>query len=160
MIQFLKGLLFDDLPLKIVSLALAIGLWAMVSSLIEKNAQRQGVTMESNKQFMGVPIGITFPSGDATGYKLNPSRATVFIQGTPEAIMDLQASAVHAWVDLSYWDARENLPLPVQVSSPPGTAWVNVSPAEVTVIPPQPEAKSATQPESVDESESDPETEP
>jgi hypothetical protein len=152
MVRFFKELLFDDLPLKLVSLGLAIGLWATVSTLIEKNAEREGVTMESNKQFMAVPIAITFPGGDATGYKLNPALATVFIQGTPSAITDLQPASVHAWVDLSVWDSRENLPLPVRVSSPAGTAWVSVSPAEVTVIPPEPEATADSSPETPSES--------
>jgi YbbR domain-containing protein len=136
--------LFDDLLLKVVSLGLAIVLWATVSTLIEKNAQREGVAMESNKQFVGVPISVALPEGDATGFKVIPSRATVFIQGTPEAIDNLQASSVHAWVDLSYWDARENLPLPVSVSSPAGTAWVSVSPAEVRVVPPEAEPVGET----------------
>jgi hypothetical protein len=137
MIQFLKDLLVKDLPLKLVSLALAIALWATVATLIEKSEREEGISMNSNKQFQGVPIAVVSSSGDATGFKVNPSLVTVFVQGTPEAITDLEPASVQAIVDLSYWDSREGLPLPVRIITPAGTATVNVSPAEVQVVPPE-----------------------
>jgi len=140
MIQFFKDLILKDLQLKLVSLILAIALWATVSSVIKKDGEERYVTMSSNKQFQGVPIAVVSSSGDATGFRVKPSRVTVFIQGTPEAITELEAASVQAQVDLVYWDSRENLPMPVRVISPPGTAVVSVSPAEVEINPPEAEA--------------------
>jgi YbbR domain-containing protein len=137
MIQFFKDLLFKDLPLKLVSLALAIALWATVATLIEKAKREKGVTMSSNKQFQSVPVTVVSSSGDASGFKVNPALVTVFVQGTPDAITQLKAASVQAIVDLSYWDSREELPLPVRIITPPGTATVSISPAEVEVIPPE-----------------------
>jgi len=137
MMQFLKDLLFKDLPLKLVSLALAIALWATVSTLIEKAARERGVTMSSNKQFQAVPIAVVSSAGDATGFRVYPALVTVFVQGTPEAITELKAASVQAFVDLGYWDSRSGLALPVRVSTPSGTAYVSVSPAEVEVVPPE-----------------------
>jgi YbbR domain-containing protein len=145
MIRFIKDLLFKDLPLKLVSLALAIALWAVVASVIEKGKQERGVTMDSNKQFQGVPVAVVCSLGDATGYRVQPNEVTVFIQGTPEAIAKLQPASVRAQVDLSYWDSRENLPLPVRVIVPAGTAVVSCSPEEVHVIPPEPDPFSQPQ---------------
>ena len=68
MIRFFKGLLFNDLRLKLISLALAVALWATVSSLIEKGERERGQRMDSNKQFQGVPVSVVFPAGDATIY--------------------------------------------------------------------------------------------
>lgn len=146
MIRFLKNLLFKDLPLKVVSLALAIALWAVVASLIEKGKRERGVAMDSNKQFQGVPVAVVCSFGDATAYHVEPDKVTVFIQGTPEAIAKLQPASVHAQVDLSYWDSRENLPLPVRVIVPPGTAVVSQWPEEVRVIPPEPVSPSQPEP--------------
>lgn len=137
MIQFLKDLLLKDLPLKLISLALAIALWATVAALIEKAKREKGVTMSSNKQFQGVPVAVMSSAGDSTGFKVSPSLVTVFVQGTPEAITELQPASVQALVDLSYWDGRQGLPLPVRVVTPPGTAIVSISPDEVEVIPPE-----------------------
>ncbi|MCU0771151.1 MAG: CdaR family protein [Verrucomicrobia bacterium] len=146
MIRFAKNLLFQDLPLKLVSLALAIALWAVVAFLIEKGKRERGVTMDSNKQFQGVTVAVVSPFGDATGYRVQPEVVTVFIQGTPEAIEKLQPASVQAQVDLSYWDSRQNLPLPVRVIVPAGTAAVRVSPDEVRVIPPEPQASEPSAP--------------
>lgn len=137
MIQFFKELLFKDLPLKLVSLALAIALWATVATFIEKSEREKGISMSSNKQFQGVPIAVVSSSGDAAGYKVNPSLVTVFVQGTAEAITELEPASVQAIVDLSYWDSREGLPLPVRIITPPGTATVSISPPEVKVLPPE-----------------------
>lgn len=137
MIQFVKDLLVKDLPLKLVSLALAIALWIAVTALIEKEERGRGITMDSNKQFQGVPVSVVSPSGDATGFKVRPSLVTVFVQGNSEAITALEPAGVQALVDLNNWDRREGLPLPVRVITPPGTATVRVSPAEVEVVPPE-----------------------
>lgn len=141
MIQFFKDLLLKDLPLKLVSLALAIALWATISSVLQKGERERerGMIMNSNKQFQGVPVSVVSSAGDATGFKVKPARVTVFIQGTPEAISELEPASVQALVDLSYWDSRESSPLPVRVISPAGTAMFSVSPAEVEVVPPEPE---------------------
>ncbi len=147
MIQFFKDLFLKDLPLKLVSLVLASALWGTVSSVLQKGEQERarGETMNSNKQFQGVPVAVVYTGGDATGYKVDPAKVTVFIQGTPEAITALQPASVQAQVDLRYWDSRESLPMPVRVISPAGTAMVSVSPAEVDVVPPEP--KPAAVPE-------------
>lgn len=156
MIQFLKNLFLKDMPLKLVSLALAVALWATVSSVIQKDARDRGLMMNSNKQFQGVPVEVVFPGGDATGFKVRPTEVTVFIQGTPEAISALEISSVEAIVNLSYWDSRENLPLPVRVISPPGTAVVNCTPDKVEVLPPEPQQDVSPQPKPI----SKPETRP
>jgi hypothetical protein len=137
MIQFFKDLLFKDLPLKLVSLALAIALWVSVSALIEKSDRARGEKMSSIKEFHGVPVAVVASSGDATGYRVNPALVTVSVRGTPEAIEDLVPASIRAIVDLAYWDRREGLPLAVDISSPPGTARVSISPSEVEVIPPE-----------------------
>lgn len=149
MIRFLKDLFVKDLRLKLVSLALAVALWATVSSLIQKNEFDRGMTMSSNKQFQGVPVEVVFPGGDATGYRVRPPVVTVFVQGTPEAISDLEQASIQALVDLSYWDSRENLPLPVRVMTPPGTAVVSWTPEEVDVVPPEPKEVILPETESV-----------
>ena len=148
MIQFFKDLVLKDLPLKIFSLVLAIVLLATVYTVLEKNEHDRGVTMSSNKQFQGVPVEVVYASGDATGYRVKPATVTVFIQGTPEAIDDLGPASVKALVDLSYWDRRENLPLPVRILTPAGTAMVSVTPAEVVVLQPQATTVPQTAPES------------
>jgi len=158
MIQFVKDLLLKDLPLKLVSLALAIALWATVSSVLQKSEQERerGETMNSNKQFQGVPVAVVYTGGDATGFQVKPAKVTVFIQGTPEAITELAPASVQAQVDLSYWDRRTSMPMPVQVISPAGTAMVSVSPAEVEVIPPEPLPAALPESETKSESASDP----
>ena len=138
MIRFLKEFFVHDLQLKLISLALAIALWATVASVLEKNERERGETMSSNKQFQGVPVAVVYSFGDASGFKVKPAQVTVFIQGTREAIDDLAPASLRASVDLRYWDSRENLPLQVRVFSPPGTAVVSWSPMEVEVIPPEP----------------------
>ncbi|MCU0787584.1 MAG: CdaR family protein [Verrucomicrobia bacterium] len=161
MLQFVKDLLLKDLPLKLVSLALAIALWATVASVLKKNEQERarGETMNSNKQFQGVPVAVVFTGGDATGYTVKPAKVTVFIQGTPEAITALSPASVQAQIDLTYWDGRANLPMPVQVISPAGTAMVSVSPAEVEVVPPEPRPTTSFESGLESESESKPESE-
>ncbi len=156
MIGFLKDLFLKDLRLKLVSLALAVALWATVYSLIQKNDRERGMTMSSNKQFQAVPVEVVFPGGDATGYRVKPPTVTVFVQGTPEAISDLEPAGIQAFVDLSYWDSREELPLPVRVITPPGTAVVSWTPEEVDVVPPEAQQVALPEPESLPPTESGP----
>lgn len=147
MIQFFKDLLFKDLALKLVSLALAIALWLTVSALIEKSDRSRGETMSSIKEFHGVPVAVVASGGDASGYRVNPALVTVSVRGTSEAIDELTPASIQAAVNLAYYDSREGLPLSVRVSSPAGTATVSISPDEVEVIPPEPQA-ATPEPES------------
>lgn len=137
MSQFFKDLVLKDLPLKLVSLLLAIATWATVTSLIEKGDRERGIAMSSYQQFARVPVSIVSSSADVSQFRVVPARVHVVVQGTPEAIHALKSTTVQAVVDLTYWDRRSEDSLPVHVMAPPGTAIVSVSPEELKIVPPE-----------------------
>lgn len=116
-------LLENDTILKILSVLVAIFVWAQVNGSVAQTVERR----------LGpVPLAWTLPPGSGlTVLSLKPNNVTVEIQG-PTSDTGGNASA-YAWVNLKKLTRPGKYSLPVLASVPTGTKLVAVTPNHVLV---------------------------
>ena len=136
MINTLRSLLFKDFWLKLVSLALAILVYALVSARNRPQAASEEL-MDTIRTFADVPVKLVSSRADVQKHRCQPVRVSVTVQGTSQTIKGMDENDLHAMVDLSYWDPQRGEEQLVLVTTPPGTSPMQVKPATVKIIPPE-----------------------
>jgi len=133
----------NDLGWKLFSVFLALAIWLTVHKILEESAPPPVVVQPLlptpvATTFTNLPVLIVSAAADVREFHVTPNTVTVTVSGQPEIMAALQATQVHALVDLTDIEAARNLHRRVDISMPTGVALVTVDPAEVSVvIPPQ-----------------------
>jgi len=133
----------NDLGWKLFSVFLALAIWLTVHKILEESAPPPVIVPPPlptpvATTFTNLPVLIVSAAADVREFHVTPNTVTVTVSGQSEIMAALQATQVHALVDLTDIEAARNLHRRVDISMPTGVALVTVDPAEVSVvIPPQ-----------------------
>jgi YbbR domain-containing protein len=137
MIDFLRSIFFKDFWLKLVSLGLAILVYVVVSTLIGRQQVATGEIMDKHRIFQDVPVTLVSARGDVSQYRCEPETVTVTVQGTSKTIEGVDASGLQVMADLTYWDPQRGEEQLLLVTTPAGTAPLQVTPPRVQIVPPE-----------------------
>jgi YbbR domain-containing protein len=132
----LREWLIHDFGWKIFSLLLAAVIWLTVHRILtEPNSAvaPHGTTTT----YDNLPVQMVSTRADVHNYRLVRPAVKVTVSGTPEVMTVLQASQVHATVDLTDIETARDLRCRVEISTPPGVTLVSVDPKEIVVVPPE-----------------------
>jgi YbbR domain-containing protein len=137
MIEFFRQLLFRDLLLKLLSLALSILIWVTVSISIRRDVSEVPGSNTYSRTFYDQPVVVMSSAGDVSAFRVKPSEVDITVQGDPEALRNLQSRQIHALVDLTGIEGSTNENRRrIDVTTPPGFTHVSVVPADVELIRP------------------------
>jgi YbbR domain-containing protein len=123
---------------KLFSLILAVALWITVRRTLSEEPTAGGETVIpfaalDTVTFTNLPVQAVSANVDVHNAQLTPGAVTVRLSGPSEIMAVLEANRVHAVVNLTGMDVARGLPLPVDVSAPPGVAVNKVDPPKVGV---------------------------
>ncbi len=116
---------------------MAIGIWLTVRKDVETPAlQTPAVTKNT---YGSVPVLAVSASGVVSQAQVEPQTVNVTVRGPAETMGSLNASQIHAFVNLTGFGSAQNLPRNVEISLPTGVTVVEVDPSQVAVtVPKQP----------------------
>jgi hypothetical protein len=139
MITLLRNLVVKDFWLKLFSFALAVLTWFTISSAIQQEGTpgtplRLGAARQ--RTFSNLPVVVLSSAGDVHNFRVEPQEIEVTVEGDAQAMRKLQASDLHAVVDLTGIQAAHDLKKRIDVSPPAGVLLVKVDPEQVQVIYP------------------------
>jgi YbbR domain-containing protein len=131
-----------DFGWKLFSLFLALAIWLTVHKIYEEPGTASGLVGGYPVTFGNLPVLVVSATSDVRNFRVVPATVAVKVSGSPEVMADLQASQIHAVVDLTDVQSARDLRRRVDVSTPPGVTLVSVDPTKVGVIvPPPPDNK-------------------
>jgi YbbR domain-containing protein len=130
-----------DLGWKLFSLFLAVAIWLTVHKIYEEPKAATGMATGDTVTFGNLPVLVVSAASDVRDFRVVPSTVAVKVSGSSEVMADLQASQIHAVVDLTDVQSARELRRRVDVSMPPGVTLVSVDPPKVGVIVPPPPVK-------------------
>jgi YbbR domain-containing protein len=130
-----------DFGWKLFSLVLAVALWITVRRTLSEEPTVAGESHVpvipfaalDTVTFTNLPVQAVSANVDVHNAQLTPGTVTVRLSGPSEIMAVLEANRVHAVVNLTGMDVARGLPLPVDVSAPPGVAVNKVDPPKVGV---------------------------
>ena len=131
----------NDLGWKLFSLFLAVAIWLTVHKIYEEPKAAAGMPAGDTVTFGNLPVLVVSAASDVRDFRVAPAIVAVKVSGSPEVMADLQASQIHAVVDLTDVQSARDLRRRVDVSTPPGVTLVRVDPPNVGVIVPPPPYK-------------------
>jgi YbbR domain-containing protein len=126
-----------DFHWKAFSLLMAVGIWLTVRKEAEPpTVHAPHVTKNT---YGNVPVLVVSANANVRASQVDPQSVNVTVSGPAETMGNLNASQVHAYVNLTDLGSAQNLPRDVEISLPPGATVVDVEPSQVAVtIPKQP----------------------
>jgi YbbR domain-containing protein len=127
MIALLRHLFFDDIWLKLFSLALAILIWITLAVA----SQREVATTQ--RVFSNLPVNVMSATADARSFKVAPTLVDVTVQGEARRIENLKSGDIRVMVDLTGLEAAHDLGTRLEVAPPAGVTLLRISPPEVLV---------------------------
>jgi YbbR domain-containing protein len=130
-----------DIGWKLFSLFLAVAIWLTVHKIYEEPRTASGSAVGYPVTFGNLPVLVVSAASDVRDFRVVPATVAVKVSGSPEVMADLQASQIHAVVDLTDVQSARDLRRRVDVSTPPGVTLVSVDPPKVGVIVPPPPNK-------------------
>jgi YbbR domain-containing protein len=130
-----------DLGWKLFSLFLAVSIWLTVHKIYEEPRNPSASVAGVPVTFGNLPVLVVSAASDVRNFRVAPATVAVRVSGPSEVMADLQASQIHAVVDLTDIQSARDLRRRVDVSMPPRVTLVNVDPPKVDVIVPPPPAK-------------------
>jgi YbbR domain-containing protein len=131
----LREWLIHDFGWKIFSLLLAAAIWLTVHRVLT-DLNSAVAPHGTTTTYDNLPVQLVSTKADVHSYRLLRPAVKVTVSGTPEVMAVLQASQVHATVDLTDIETSRDLRCRVDISAPPGVTLVSVDPKEIGVIPP------------------------
>ena len=135
MIQFLRGMVFKDVMLKLLSLFLAILTWIALSSIQRESSPAGTVSLYSrNLKFSNVEVIVLSSASDVHDYRVEPQTVEVTVEGDPEVLKGLTSKDIRAMVDLTGLESGTDVRKRIELSTPAGVKHVKVNPKEVRVI--------------------------
>lgn len=139
MIRFLHQVFFEDLPLKLFSLGLAILTWLTVWFAIQREVSPSAAlpgTKEKTLTFVNLPVSVLSSAGDVHTLRVEPKEVQVTVQGDSRILSTVKSKDIRVLVDLTGIEPIVGLRKRIEVSTPPGVTHVRVIPEEVLVISP------------------------
>jgi YbbR-like protein len=130
-----------DFGWKLFSLFLAVAIWLTVHKIYEEPGAAPGLAGGVPVTFGNLPVLVVSAASDVRDFRVAPATVAVKVSGSPEIMADLQASQIHAVVDLTDVQSARDLRRRVDVSTPAGVTLVSVDPPKVGVIVPPPPNK-------------------
>jgi len=137
----MRDWVINDLGWKLFSLFLAVAIWLTVHKIYEEPGTVPGAAGGSPVTFGNLPVLVVSAASDVRNFRVAPALVSVKVNGSAEVMAALQASQIHAVVDLTDIQSAGILGRRVDVSTPPGVTLVSVDPANVDVIVPPPNEK-------------------
>jgi YbbR domain-containing protein len=137
----MRDLFLKDLGWKLLSLFLAVAIWLTVHKILTEAPlpvlpDSEGNATATTFIYSNQPVEIVSPTTDVHLYRVAPEEVMVTLAGPADLMADLQASQIHAVVDLTDTNVIRNSHRQVDVSPPPGVTLIGVEPRRVLVIPP------------------------
>ena len=137
MISLIRNLFIRDFWLKLFSLVLAVLIWKIVSLAIRHEVSpAAGPLLGIETSYKEVPVLIMSTAEDVRSFKVNPTSVEVFVRVDPAKASDVQASDIHAIVDLTGIESARDLRRQIRVTTPADVTFVRVVPDQVDVIVP------------------------
>jgi YbbR domain-containing protein len=137
----LRELLTKDAGWKLLSLALAVAIWFTVNPLSQGPTKATVNPLPSAERgsFSNLPVRVIMSSAaDVREVKVDPDAVTVTVSGRPEMISAMTGQEIIVIVDLTGIEAARGLRKRVDVTVPPGVAFISVEPSQVNVtVPPK-----------------------
>jgi YbbR domain-containing protein len=139
----MRDLFLKDLGWKLLSLFLAVAIWLTVHKILTEAVQPVLPEGDGNANstattfiYSNQPVEIVSPTTDVHLYRTAPEEVKVTLAGPADLMADLQASQIHAVVDLTDTNVARSSHRQVEISPPPGVTLIGVEPPRVLVIPP------------------------
>jgi YbbR domain-containing protein len=133
----MRDWLIKDFHWKAFSLLMAVGIWLTVRK--EGEAPAVHAPTATKNTYGNVPVVVVSANANVRAAQLDPQSVNVTVSGPAETMGNLNASQIHAFVNLTNFGSAQNLPCNVEISLPPGTTVLEVEPSQVAVtIPKQP----------------------
>jgi copper chaperone CopZ len=90
------------------------------------------------RAFTNLPVFVLSGAVDVREVKVNPDAVTVTVSGRPDLISAMTGQEIRVIMDLTGIEAASGLRKRVEVTVPPGVAFINVEPPQVNVtVPPK-----------------------
>jgi YbbR domain-containing protein len=134
--EFLRQLFLRDLLLKLLSLALAMLIWVTVYISIRRDVSEVPGSNTYSRTFYDCPVLVVSSDSNVSTYRVKPNEVDITVQGDPEALRNLQARQIHAFIDLTDIEDTSEATRRIDVTTPPGFTHVSVVPADVEIIRP------------------------
>lgn len=116
---------------------MAVGIWLTVRKETETPAVHAPNLTKNT--YGNVPVLVVSATANVRAAQLDPQSVNVTVSGPSETMGNLNASQVHAFVNLTGLNSAQSLPRDVEISLPPGATVVDVEPPQVAVtLPKQP----------------------
>src|SRR5438270_6882157 len=104
MIGFLHRVFFEDLPLKLFSLGLAILTWLTVWFAIQRQVSPSMLppgTKEKILTFANLPVSVLSSAGDVHTLRVDPKEVQVTVQGDSRMLSTVKSKDIRVLVDLT-----------------------------------------------------------
>jgi hypothetical protein len=122
-----------------LSLGLAVAIWLPIRDAI---SERGGAKVRT---FDAVAAQIVSSTTDVRGFRVDPEKVSVTVQGPWRMISLLTDHEIHAFVDVTSADISQNFNRQLRIATPPGITLMRVEPADVTVVVPPKSPKASTE---------------
>jgi len=131
----IRDLFIKDLGWKLFSLFLALVIWVTVHKILLGSRAEEDAAGARTVTYDNLPVQIVSEKADVHEFHATPATIKVTVSGPAEVMDQLQASQIHATVDLSDVLITRDLHCQVEVSCPPRITITLVNPAKVSVVP-------------------------
>ena len=123
-----RALITHNFGWKVVSLALAILIWAAVRSGLQDDLGPAGVRV-----FPHLPITVMTAAADERAYRVEPETADVALRAPPQVLRELRSSDLEVYVNLTAGVDGHGAHKRIQVYAPAGVTVKHVNPPDVSV---------------------------
>jgi YbbR domain-containing protein len=127
-----------DLGWKLVSLALAVAIWLTINRVSQGPAKpATPLPAMGMRTFTNLPVLLMAAATDGREVSIAPDTVTITLSGPPAKLSAMTGEEIRVIVDLMGIEAARGLRKRVDVSVPPGMAFLSAEPPQVnvTVVP-------------------------
>lgn len=110
---------------------MAVGIWLTVRKEAEPATVHAPTTTKNT--YGNVPVLAVAANASVRAAQLNPQSVNVTVAGPAETMVNLDASQIHAFVNLTGLNSAQNLPRDVEICLPPGVTVIDVEPPQIIV---------------------------
>ncbi|MCL4786117.1 MAG: hypothetical protein KJ070_04890 [Verrucomicrobia bacterium] len=135
----LPDIITRDFGWKLLSLAVAIAIWVTINPMSERPARAtvNPLPGTETRAFTNLPVLVMSGAADVRQVRIAPEVVKVTVSGRPEMISAMTGQEIRVIVDLTGIEAApRGLLKRVEVSVPPGVAFLSVEPPQVNAIVP------------------------
>lgn len=123
-----------DFGWKLFSLILAVASWIAIRRNIgEAPTPVMPFASVQTITFTNLPVYAVSANADVHNAQIEPAVVAVKLSGPSEIMAVLEENKIHAMVNLTGVNSASDLPLSVDISTPPGVAVDQIDPPKITV---------------------------